>query len=70
VWSATSVGFNPIKFAFTDDPQRCYGIDFLEQELLEFSCVPVPANADALIEARNAGVDVDQLLAWARGILG
>jgi hypothetical protein len=29
------------------------GIDFRHQELLEFSVVPVPANANALIEARR-----------------
>jgi HK97 family phage prohead protease len=53
--NATSVGFAPLKYAFTDDPQRRFGIDFMEQELLEFSVVPVPANAEALIQARSAG---------------
>lgn len=51
--SATSVGFMPIKFAFTEDATRKLGINFMEQELLEFSAVPVPANVDALIEARS-----------------
>lgn len=63
--SATSVGFIPLKYAFTDDPQRRYGIDFLEQELLEFSCVPVPANSEALIEGRAAGIDILPVLDWA-----
>lgn len=63
--AATSVGFIPLKYAFTDDPQRRFGIDFLEQELLEFSCVAVPANADALIEGKAAGIDVSPLLDWA-----
>ena len=31
-------------------PARQYGIDFLEQELLEFSIVTIPANSDALID--------------------
>ncbi len=62
--SATSVGFNPLKYAFTDDPKRRFGIDFLEQELLEFSCVTVPANAEALIEGRSAGIDVTPMLDW------
>jgi HK97 family phage prohead protease len=52
--SATSVGFIPLKYNFVDDPQRRFGIDFLEQELLEFSIVTVPANAEALIEGRGA----------------
>jgi HK97 family phage prohead protease len=52
--SATSVGFSPLKYNFVDDPSRRFGIDFLEQELLEFSIVTVPANAEALIEGRSA----------------
>jgi HK97 family phage prohead protease len=49
--TATSVGFAPLKYAFSEDPGRKYGIDFLEQELLEFSIVTVPANPDALLDA-------------------
>jgi HK97 family phage prohead protease len=52
--TAGSVGFIPIDFSFADDRDRPFGIDFHEQELLEFSIVPVPANANALIEARAA----------------
>lgn len=62
--SATSVGFQPLKYAFTDDPKRRFGIDFLEQELLEYSLVTVPANAEALIEGRAAGIDVTPMLDW------
>lgn len=62
--SATSVGFNPLKYAFTDDPQRRFGIDFMEQELLEYSLVTVPANAEALIEGRAAGIDISPMLDW------
>lgn len=62
--SATSVGFMPTKYAFTDDPKRRFGIDFLEQELLEYSLVTVPANAEALIEGRAAGIDVTPMLDW------
>jgi HK97 family phage prohead protease len=62
--SAVSVGFNPLKYAFTDDPTRRFGIDFMEQELLEFSCVTVPANAEALIEGRAAGINVTPMLDW------
>ena len=63
--SAVSVGFLPIKWAWTEDKDRKYGVDFEEQELLEYSCVPVPANAEALIEARGMGVDVEPVLEWA-----
>jgi HK97 family phage prohead protease len=53
--TATSVGFRPIKWSFTDDPERGAedwfpGIDFEQQELVEFSIVTVPANPEALIE--------------------
>lgn len=67
--SAVSVGFMPLRYAFTDDPQRRFGIDFLEQELLEFSAVPVPANAEALVEGRAAGIDIEPLLEWSEEIL-
>lgn len=60
--SATSVGFSPKQYAFTEDPSRRFGIDFLKQELLEYSAVPVPANAEALIEGRAAGIDVTGML--------
>lgn len=67
--SATSVGFQPSKYAFTEDPARRYGIDFLEQELLEFSAVPIPANAEALIEGRSAGLDIIPMLEFCEGAL-
>lgn len=69
--SATSVGFLPVKYNYVDDPARRYGIDFLEQELLEFSCVPVPANAEALIDGRAfKGVEFEPLRQWARKLIG
>ncbi len=64
---ATSVGFNPIKWRDSND--RKGGIDFLEQELLEFSCVPVPANPEALVVAERKGIDVRPLKEWAEQIL-
>lgn len=67
--NATSVGFAPLKYAFVDDPARKYGIDFIEQELLEFSVVPVPANSEALVESRAAGIDLDPMFDWAEGVL-
>lgn len=61
--SATSVGFIPLKYAFVDDPERRFGIDFQEQELLEFSIVTVPANPEALIEGRGANeLDLSTLM--------
>jgi hypothetical protein len=45
---ATSVGFRPIRQVRNTERG---GTDYLQQELLEFSVVPVPANADALRRA-------------------
>jgi len=52
--SATSVGFRPLEYDIAtsrDDGESWYPpMNFLRQELLEFSIVTVPANAEALIE--------------------
>ncbi len=53
--SATSVGFIPVEWQDgkkDTEPRRIYA----KVELLEISIVPVPANPDALISARNTGV--------------
>ncbi len=47
--NAFSVGFSPIEWTERSDGS---GIDFHRQELLENSIVPVPANPQALIEAK------------------
>jgi HK97 family phage prohead protease len=47
---AESVGFKPVKFAFAKSASRQGGIDFAEQELLEISIVPIPANPNALLQ--------------------
>jgi HK97 family phage prohead protease len=62
----TSVGFRPTKWSLNTERG---GMDFQEQELLEFSITPVPAHPDALIEARDAGIDVAPLRAWAEETL-
>jgi len=63
---ATSVGFRPIKSVYNNERG---GFDFEEQELLEFSVVPVPANPEALLAAKRAGIDLAPLKAWAEGVL-
>lgn len=63
---ATSVGFEPLKHAYDD---KRGGYDFLEQELLEFSVVPVPANPEALMEASLKGIDVGPVREWAKAVL-
>ena len=61
---STSVGFKPIKFQFNDD--RPGGVDFLEQELLEFSAVPIPANPGAVV---GAGFDLQPIIEWTERAL-
>lgn len=62
---AASVGFMPTKWAWSEDKDRKFGIDFEKQELLEWSAVPVPANAEALMGAKAAGIDVTPIREWA-----
>jgi HK97 family phage prohead protease len=67
---AVSVGFLPIRYVFVDnDPARGWGVDYLEQSLLEISVCPVPANANALAEARSKGIDTRSLSRWAERAL-
>ena len=63
---AASVGFLPSEWNF--DEKRA-GVNFLKQELLEFSIVPIPANPDALAEAHAAGIDLGPIKNWAAEIL-
>jgi HK97 family phage prohead protease len=67
--NATSVGFSPRKYAFSEEPDRRWGIDFLEQELLEFSVVAVPANAEALVQGKAAGIDVAPMREWIEAVV-
>jgi phage head maturation protease len=67
---AVSVGFIPTKYSFVDnDPDRGFGIDFLEQILAEISACPVPANPNALGEARAKGIDTRPISRWAERAL-
>ena len=64
--NAVSAGFKPIEFKFSE---RDMGMDFLKQELLEYSAVPVPSNPEALVEARSKGIDTGPLREWAEKVL-
>jgi len=67
---AVSVGFLPLEYSFVDaDPDRRWGIDFKRQTLLEISVCPVPANPNALSEARSKGIDTRPLAEWAERAL-
>jgi HK97 family phage prohead protease len=62
VLRASSVGFDPLKWMFNEQRR---GYDFVEQELLEWSIVPVPANAEALQLAKNLKLDFEPIKQWA-----
>lgn len=64
---AVSVGFQPQEYTFAED--RKFGINFKKQALLEYSCVPVPANPNAIAVARSKGINTAPLQKWAEQIL-
>jgi HK97 family phage prohead protease len=66
---AVSVGFQGLNWSYAKEKERAGGMDFHEQELLEYSCVPVPANPEALLGAKSAGIDLIPLKEWAEKIL-
>jgi HK97 family phage prohead protease len=56
-----SVGFQPLEWHLTKDKNRPGGVDFRKQELLEISIVPIPANPNALTQAKAAGFDIERI---------
>jgi len=65
--NATSVSFSAIEMNETTDPDRgadTYegGIDFIKQELFEFSIVNLPANTFCLIEPNQRSLDVSGVI--------
>jgi hypothetical protein len=65
--NASSVSWLPTRWRYSTDKGRAPGaVDFLEQELLEVSAVPLPALASALVTGRGAGgIDLAPIAAWA-----
>lgn len=54
--NAGSVGFRPLRFEINEKG----GLDYREQELLEFSIVGVPCNPQALASVKAAGLSLDE----------
>lgn len=63
---AASIGFRPLEWVY-DEERR--GVNFQKVELLEYSIVPVPANAQALAAASADGIDTAILKEWAEQTL-
>jgi len=65
--NATSVGFHGMKHKTRDEeavlnlPEWQRGRRYMEQELLELSAVPVPANPNALVSMRSKGINDDDI---------
>jgi HK97 family phage prohead protease len=66
--NAVSVGFRALEYDYSEEDSRPWGVDFKRQELMEYSCVPVPSNPEALVDAKNAGIDTSLLKTWAKHI--
>jgi hypothetical protein len=76
--SAGSVGFMPVDVRVAEDrinPDDAWSrlqppLDFVKSKLLEFSAVPIPANPEALVDAKSIGnADLAVVRAWAERVL-
>ena len=76
--SAGSVGFMPVDVRVAEDrinPDDAWSrlqppLDFVKSKLLEFSAVPIPANPEALVDAKSIGSgDLAVVRAWAERVL-
>jgi len=60
--NTASVGFRPKESVWNDDRG---GFDFKKQYLHEWSIVPVPSNPEALVGAKEQGIDIAVIYKWA-----
>ena len=76
--SAGSVGFMPVDVRVAEDridhddawSRLQPPLDFVKSKLLEFSAVPIPANPEALVDAKSIGSgDLAVMRAWAERVL-
>jgi HK97 family phage prohead protease len=68
--NAVSIGLIPLKAALAKDRELPPGsLDIFEYEIIELSVCPVPANPDALVAGRSAGIDTRPLVDWAGKVL-
>ena len=66
---SVSMSWFPIEYRSLKDRKNPDGLEFIRSKLLEVSVVPVPSNPQALITARDAGIDVRPIREWAARVL-
>jgi hypothetical protein len=66
---SASVGFLPRAYVQNETRGGFMPMDFTEQELLEWSVVPVPSNPNALLGAKSKGIDIAPLGEWLERVL-
>jgi len=64
---AASVGYLPKRGRFKKNSEG--GIDFDEQDMLEYSILPIPSNPEALALVKAAGVSLAPLGSWVEDVL-
>lgn len=64
--NTASVGFRPLESVWNEVRG---GFDFKKQALQEWSVVPVPSNPEALVGAKEAGIDINVIFKWATDAL-
>lgn len=65
VISAASIGFLPKEWSYMDDKSPWNGRKFTKSEMIEFSFVSVPANAEALVTERSLEDEIAKLVSEA-----
>lgn len=65
ILSAASIGFLPKEWSYMDDKNPWHGRKFTKSEMIEFSFVSVPANAEALVTERSLEDEIAKLVSEA-----
>jgi hypothetical protein len=61
-----SIGFIPVKWAFSKDPARPMGINFTSVKMLEYSCCSIPCNPGCLLVGAVSEKSIHQHMTAAR----
>jgi phage head maturation protease len=67
-----SIGMRPIEYKLDEgrrSAEHSYPMIFSKQELLEWSHTPIPANPEALLQAKSLGIDTAPVRSWCEQAL-